>query len=565
MPSTTYRNAQWLFALLAAGCLPREPLPGSPPTTDTVARTTGDTASTDTGSPLLPVQEPALFAFLDQQQDPSTGLLASFVDHSALPTDFHDFLVAEHPAFVYDNALAAIAWLERGAPGDDVHAALVLDALLAVQRADGSLPDIVHAQTGVAAAGSSTGNQAWAMLALLTGWEAQARKDWLLAAEHVAAHLLDPATGLQNPVGFGGYRLHASATTLSTEHNLDLYPAFSRLADALPTTAARLTVAEVREAATRARIFAESRFDPVSGVVYAGTEPDGVQSATLHVPLDTQTWSVLSLGREKWRAGYSWALTPAPDGLLVSSKACTMGEIVQGVSFSTADVADVWTEGIAQARAAARLLGDEQQADLAARTLDQLRTSAPNTDKLGLVATCTEIDTGFGFRYFNALAVGATAWAAIAAVDANPYFPGALSDGLAAHPAAALPTVSLGPGASTEAACTGFAPCAFTVAGTSNGVVGTGRSIYLLVQPVDPAVPFYFTQVATPVTVQPTGDWVADGQIGNAEYPAATGDRMRVVALVVDGAAPAAVLEVVTLDTVPGLLTTTGLLELTLR
>jgi hypothetical protein len=85
------------------------------------------------------------------------------------------------------------------------------------------------------------GNQAWTILALLAGHDALGHERWLLAAERVAAFVLDPDNGLENPNGFGGYRLRAGLTGVSTEHNLDLNAAFERLARVQPTSAGRVS------------------------------------------------------------------------------------------------------------------------------------------------------------------------------------------------------------------------------------------------------------------------------------------------------------------------------------
>ena len=112
--------------------------------------------------PASPSVEEGLYAFLAQQQNPATGLLEGFVSHPDLPPDFLAFLDAR-PSFTYDNALAALAWLARGEPDDVDHATRVLDALLALQRDDGALPDSANAVTGAPLAtntGTGTGNQA---------------------------------------------------------------------------------------------------------------------------------------------------------------------------------------------------------------------------------------------------------------------------------------------------------------------------------------------------------------------------------------------------------------------
>ena len=516
--------------------------------------------------PVSPSLEEGLYAFLAQQQDPATGLLEGFVRHPDLPPDFLAFLGAL-PSFTYDNALAALAWLARGEPDDLDRATRVLDALLALQRGDGALPDSANAVTGAPlAASTGTGNQAWAILAFLGAWEVIGQERWLLAAERVAAFLLDPAQELANPAGFGGLRLAPGVTGVSTENNLDVYAAFVRLADALPTSAGRLTAAEVREAGHGARILCESQFDPVTGAMFAGTDGTGVTTFRGVVPLDTQSWSVLALGRSKWDRSYAWARREVPEGLWITEGACAGAGrelAIEGPPFSDAFTGDVWTEGLAQMRLAARALGDDDTDARAAAALEDLQRAAPNADGQGLVATCSEVETGFASSYFNALAVAPTAWAAMASRGLDPFWFRAIDDH--AHPAASLPMVSLTPPADLQYACTGTQPCRFMATGTSTGVVGTAHRVYLLVEPTSPApLGRFFTQ-AVPAVVAADGTWIAPGQLGDEVSGVEPGDGMRLVTLVVEGAAPPPQLEFVTQRTVPNLVTVSGVLDARVR
>ena len=516
--------------------------------------------------PASPSVEEGLYAFLAQQQNPATGLLEGFVSHPDLPPEFLAFLDAR-PSFTYDNALAALAWLARGEPEDVDHATRVLDALLALQRDDGALPDSANAVTGAPlATNTGTGNQAWAILAFLAAWEVTGQEGWLLAAERVAAFLLDPAQELANPAGFGGLRLAPELTGVSTENNLDVYAAFVRLGDALPTSAGRLTAAEVREVGHGARIFCESQFDPVTGAMFAGADGTGVTTFRGVVPLDTQSWSVLALGRSKWDRSYAWARSVVPEGLWIIEGACADAgpEVaIEGPPFSDAFIGDVWTEGLAQMRVAARALGDDDTDARAAAVLEDLQRAAPHADGQGLVATCSEVETGFGSSYYNALAVASTAWAAMASAGLDPFWFRAIEDD--AHPAAALPTVSLTPPADLQYDCTGTLPCRFTATGTSTGVVGTPHRVYLLVEPTSPApLGRFFTQLV-PAVVAADGTWTTPGQLGDEVSEVEPGDGMRLVALVVEGAAPPLQLEVVTQRTVPDLVTVSGVLDARVR
>jgi len=530
----------------------------APPDAGTMDAQAPDAEPVDAGTEALVA--PELFEFLAGQQQASTGLLESFVPHPGLPAAFLGYLEQQRPMFVYDASLAIIAWLGRGGMDDRARATRAMDALIAAQRPDGSVPDLLNGATGAPSAVISTGNSAWVMLAWLTGWEQLGEERWRLAAERLGAFLLDPVNRLVNPEGFGGFLLTPGSTVASTEHNLDLYPAFTRLAAALPTSAGLLSADQATQAALRARIFAEVVFDPVEGASFAGTLADGRQINRSPVPLDTQSWSVLSLGRDKWRTGYEWARQAPPDGLWLRSTRCGP-DPVQGPPFSSADVGDVWTEGLAQMQAAAGVLGRAQDVVEMADTIATIQRAAPNADGRGLVATCSEIDTGFGFSYFNRLAVGATAWAGIAAVEINPYWGTSTQGGPSAHPAAMLPWVRLRPPENRRFTCSSYRPCLFEVAGDSEGVRGSTYTIAVWVRPLDAGNLPFFRQRAT-LTVDASGAWRVQAQLGSAEAGGIAGDRLEVVATVVESSAPLPdSVSTPNPDTVPGLVSISGLLD----
>jgi hypothetical protein len=225
----------------------------------------------------------------------------------------------------------------------------------------------------------------------------------------------------------------------------------------------------------------------------------------------------------------------------------------------------VWVEGLAQMHVAARRVGDASGAAAMSASIGAVQRGAPNADAQGLVAACTELETGFGWAYFNSLAVAPTAWAGLASVGVDPFWFDDATAGLGAHPLAGLPTVRLTVPSGARFTCSGRQPCLFTVTGTSTGVVGTDREIYLLVEPTAPvATGRFFTQTAA-ATVASDGTWSVTGQLGDASTRVDPGDAMRLVALVVDGDAPAPTLAVVTPDTVPSVQTTSGLLDATVE
>ena len=125
--------------------------------------------------------------------------------------------------------------------------------------------------------------------------------------------------------------------------------------------------------------------------------------------------------------------------------------------------------------------------------------------------------------------------------------------------------MSLTPPADLQYDCTGTLPCRFKATGTSTGVVGTPHRVYLLVEPTSPApLGRFFTQLV-PAVVAADGAWTTPGQLGDEVSEVEPGDGMRLVALVVEGAAPPLQLEVVTQRTVPDLVTVSGVLDARVR
>jgi hypothetical protein len=194
-----------------------------------------------------------------------------------------------------------------------------------------------------------------------------------------------------------------------------------------------------------------------------------------------------------------------------------------------------------------------------------LQKTAPHADGRGLVAACGTLETGFGFSYFNALAVGPTAWAIFGARDLNPFWDQATTGGLAAHPASAVPWAALDAPPNLEFTCPTGDPCFFEVAGTSAGVAGrSDLAIRVLIRPIDPSAGATFTQFPA-ATIEADGTWISSAELGTSAYPAETGDTMEVSAMIVDTdvEAPPAVLSTVTAAEIPGLIAVTGLLPAT--
>ncbi|MEM7203655.1 MAG: hypothetical protein AAF628_25550 [Planctomycetota bacterium] len=511
-----------------------------------------------------PTFEDRLYAFFQRQLVPSTGLLESYVSNPGLPTSFANYLSSSRPAFIYDNALAVLALLDRASASDRALAAGILDAIVGIQNANGSLPDEVHAATLAASTTGDTGNQSWAILALVRGFEVLGNASYLTAATAAADYVVNNS---ENTMGFGGFFLNPSSDVVSTEHNLDLYAALERLAVHLPTMGAGLTSGDALDAATHARIFAESRYDPAGGFSYTGTTMGGVQTNPSPVPADVQTWGALALGRNKWLSGYNWLRSSS---LWTSSSSCPTlsGTAINGPSFSDADTGEVWFEGLAHAHVAAQFAGDAATVSAAEAVLQAVQSGGAQADQLGLMATCGTLDTGFGFNYYSALGLAPTAWALLGMRDVNPFWNVAASGGSGSHPAGSLPSVSINAPAGGTYTCAGgvFGPCSFGVSGSSTNVAGSGFDIYILVEPKVSSPGVYFTQYPA-VTVNPGGTWSGTGRLGDLYYPASPGEPLCVFAIVWDRSMglPPPISLAVTKSMMMGLRSVTGLVNSTVQ
>lgn len=333
-------------------------------------------------------------------------------------------------AFVYDNAAAAIALVACS----DLPAAISIGEALnrAVQRdrffKDGRLrnayrsgvvsngiPNLPgwwdhnanHWAEDAAQDGTSTGNIAWAALALLTLYEATGRQQYLHDAESLIGWII--TTTSCGEVGFcGGYHGYdpqqVRLSWSSTEHNADVAAAATWLF--------RLTKRPTYiEAAARATAFLNRAF--VGDHFLLGTKPDGSLADPSLLALDVQLWP--------WMA-----VTPAPAAWLVGLSFAEAHLAVDGGFDFNGDRDGIWVEGTAQAALAYRMQGfrirsDELLKDLA---FDQTESGLLNATRRDRLTTGLSIDPSRNvpdFFYYKRPHLGATAWAALAETAWNPF------------------------------------------------------------------------------------------------------------------------------------------------
>ncbi|WP_305782948.1 hypothetical protein [Symbioplanes lichenis] len=358
-------------------------------------------------------------------------LLQSYNDESELSTT----------AFVYDNALAMLAWLASPTIANVRRVRLVGDALLrALAQDDGRLRQ-AYAADGRAAAldgfgfgGSSTGDTAWAGIAL-----AQLYIDTRIGKYLDGAVALGRWIGRQeSPYHYGGYHggVRSDGETpqrwASTEHNLDAYALFELLA--------KLTKGrEWERRAERAAAFVRAMWNRRGRHFWTGTlgglpdeDPNVVNTA--NVPEDAQSWAVLALRDPRFDGAVDWVTrslrtTDADISGVSYSSFCRPAGLAPASALPHVDGA-VWLEGTAHTALALLERGDSELArrllfalTRAQETLGAGQTigGRPLPAASGLVAATNAFDTGFEYGHFPRQHVGTTAWFLMAAQHFNPF------------------------------------------------------------------------------------------------------------------------------------------------
>ena len=284
------------------------------------------------------------------------------------------------------------------------------------------------------AVSTSTGNLAWAILALCeVGKNAPDAQPYLRAAQGLGDFILALEDGNGGFMGgFEGWEGdQTKATYKSTEHNIDLISAFGKLAE--------LTGQEkYRDASDRAKAFVLAMYDPEQGCFYTGTAADGVTVNKDVLPLDCNTWAILAL-KDDFKdsakvlafieanmamGGGAGAGGAGSTGGAGAGTGSTGGAASgHGYDFNN-DQDGVWFEGTAQVALAYQQAGDTEAYH---RILAYLNASA-NPDGSITAADRNGVTTGFlvsgtelPWKYGKRTHVGATAWLAFAQLGTNPF------------------------------------------------------------------------------------------------------------------------------------------------
>ena len=371
-------------------------------------------------------------------------LLPSYI--TVTDTDTFD-IENKNLATIYDNAIAILALIERGTEEDLSRAQILADALVFACNNDTSaIPedwpfasppfsgsrlkdgyssgDLQDAQGNFRYPGwwddhanmwkmhdlalsYRTGDLSWAMIALTRLYEVTGKQAFLTTVEEIGDWIVSNCQRTGSGID-GGYKggwvwnwnqLAWQESGVSTEHNIDLAAAFQQLA--------MLTGDAVwKTRSDSATSFVEAMWNAEQGFFHAGLNMDGTISDTK--VLDIQAWAAMLFETEPYWRSLDWASAGlSPDGL--------------HFDFND-DLDGTWYEGTAHMAAALRDLGDDEKADALFDILVNAQVSSSNTGGKGIPGSDTYgLTTGFSWKYYDRISLGATCWFLIAEEDFNPF------------------------------------------------------------------------------------------------------------------------------------------------
>lgn len=338
----------------------------------------------------------------------------------------------KNTAFIYDNALALIAFLTRGTPEDLRRAKILADSFIYAQendryftdgrlrnayasgditlfhRTDVKLPGWWDFSKGmwnedVQQVSTYSGNIAWAIIALCSYYEKAGGEKYLDAAERLATWIDMNAKGRGNGYagGYQGWEKNQNAITWeSTLDNINIYAAFRKLYG--------LTKDPVWEQrANYAKQFVQSMQMPSSQIFWTGTLDDSTTINKSVIPLDVQAALNLTIGEY-------------PLGLAsLNSSHYLTADGFEGFD-ANSDLDGIWFEGTARIALAYQMNADPKNAS---RYIDGLSNLQQQLGENGIVAASRDnVSSGFLIDYYKRAHVGTTAWYIFAKNGVNPYF-----------------------------------------------------------------------------------------------------------------------------------------------
>ena len=339
--------------------------------------------------------------------------------------------------FVYDNALAILAFLAKGTNDDKCRAKLIADSLIYAQNNDRFYNDgrlrNAYMSGDLSTPGdntvrlpgfwdpvkeiwledefcvsSHTGNITWAMIALSAYYRGCGGEQYLASIISLGDWVIDHT---RDDIGIGGFTGGYSGwkenshklTYKSTEHNIDCYVAFMLLFEITGDT-------KWKDNALHAKRFVQAMWNEQEHFFWTGTALDGQTINYGNIPLDVQAWAVMALGLEK--ESVFWA----------EQNCYVESDGFKGFDFNN-DKDGVWFEGTAQMCVAFQILKQMQKSSLFLEQIGRAQSLANNANGKGIVAASREgVSTGFEWEYFCRNHVGATAWYIFAEQEYNPYW-----------------------------------------------------------------------------------------------------------------------------------------------
>jgi hypothetical protein len=337
--------------------------------------------------------------------------------------------------FIYDNALALMAFLARGTAEDMGRARILADAFVYAQNhdrffTDGRLRNAYRSGAFIDGynkkallpgwydnrlrqwcedkeqVGATTGNMAWVGLALLAYHEKAGGKPYLDTALKLG-EWIEKETGSDRGYtgGVVGWEpAPEKMTWRSTEHHIDLMAFFLRLFE-------KTGYPRWKKRAALAKRFITAMWNEKETHFWTGTVPGGVRINPHPLPLDIQAWAIAAMpGERRYRKALIWC----------EKNGYTEADGFKGFDYDT-DRDGVWFEGTAQMALAYQITGETDKAARLMAALEKAQATAPNANGKGLVAASHDgLTTGFEWKYYTRLHIGATAWLIFARMRYNP-------------------------------------------------------------------------------------------------------------------------------------------------
>jgi hypothetical protein len=274
----------------------------------------------------------------------------------------------------------------------------------------------------------STGNNAWVVIALVEVWKNSGKTEYLEAACTIAnyIHSLKDNTNGGFRGGWEGFDdAQQKAGYVSTEHCIDIYSAFTRLATILDTLknapSAAGSAQFYRDDAAHARTFVLRMYDPVQGLFYTGTNPDGAINKDVY-PLDVNTWGLMTFHND-----------PAFDAQKILSTIESRFAVAGGYDFNDDRDGKIWWEGTLQKTVVDKIMGNEDKylaqlafVNAAAEADGSITAASGDGLTTGIWLEGTNPDgtpKGNEWKYNKRVHTGATAWLALAQLGENPLSP----------------------------------------------------------------------------------------------------------------------------------------------